>query len=51
VQGLARVPYAFLISAGATIAVALGLRAWWRRQTSGSARPAIVDQNDSATQN
>jgi hypothetical protein len=50
VQGLTRVPYAFLVSAGAAIAVALGLRAWWRR-TSESASTATVDQNDSATQN
>jgi len=51
VPGLTRVPYSFLIATGAVIAVALGLRAWWRRQASGSASAATVDQNESAAQN
>ena len=50
VPGLTRVPYSFLIATGAVIAVALGLRAWWRRQASGSASAATVDQNESAAQ-
>jgi cytochrome c oxidase cbb3-type subunit 2 len=50
VQGLAQVPHAFLVSAGAVVAVALGLRAWWR-QPFESTRTATVDQNDSTAQN
>jgi len=51
VQGLAQVPYAFVVAAGAVVAVALGLRAWWRRRTSGKPSTAPADQNDSAAQN
>ena len=51
VQGLARMPYAFLVSAGAVIAVALGLRAWWRRQAPGSTQTAAMDKDDSVAQN
>jgi cytochrome c oxidase cbb3-type subunit 2 len=51
VQGLARMPYSFLVAAGAVIAIALGLRAWWRRQASESARTATVNQNESSAQN
>jgi cytochrome c oxidase cbb3-type subunit 2 len=50
VQGQTRVPYAFLISAGVVVAVALGLRLWWRRQTAGSPGTAAVGQTDSAAQ-
>jgi len=51
VQGLARVPYAFVVAAGAVVAVALGLRAWWRRRKAGPSSTAPTDQNDSADQN
>ena len=46
-QGLTQVPYSFLVSAGLVIAVALGLRARWRRQISRSVRTATEAPNNS----
>ena len=51
VQGLAQVPYAFVVATGAVVAVALGLRAWWRRRKSGQTSTEPTNQNDSADQN
>jgi cytochrome c oxidase cbb3-type subunit 2 len=46
VQERAQVPYAFLGAAGAVIAVALGLRTWWRRPTAGIAGAATPEPNE-----
>jgi len=51
VQGRSQLPYAFPISAGAVVAVALGFRAWWRGSASRSARTTTPDKNHSVTQN